>query len=498
MQRSKSWMLAGAVAALWMVLVSRYFPSAGEYRASADEGAYFRQAGTIVDQGFRGFSELGRVYVAERSDLPSPLRIGHISLSALALSVNRSFRALSYLSASCYAATVLLIFAFARKLWDDRIAVLASLLALSSPLANGLALRALSDTHGCLASMLALLSFAALVVRAEQKYLWVFAASLAWSLLVKETAYLLLPFYAGVLLLERVKRAHSPRSIHTRALLAVALVPLLTLAISMALLGGPTRFYEVVRIVTALNAINPHPYLEAFGAGPWYEYFIDFLLLSPLTALLFLAFCGHVIASADKSRATALVLSFFAFYLVILAALPKNPRFSLPLDPLLRIGVAGMLVTLTQQFKTRTQADFVLAAALAVLLVFDLRAFAKYFVAGKIYDPIAYNLLAAARIIPTSSQTPTQTQTAEAFFALSLRQYQAHAFAESIAASQEAIRLRPEYADAFNNLGLAYAELGDWNQAIAALEEAIRLRPSYQLARNNLAWIRTRASGAAR
>jgi hypothetical protein len=304
---------------------------------------------------------------------------------------------------------------------------------------------------------------------------------------------LLVPFYGGVLLLERATN-RAPSSGRARVWLALGLVPLITLAISLALLGGPNRFYEVVHTAAARNAVEPHPYLQAFGSGPWYEYFADFLLLSPLTLLLFTGFCGHFVTSSDKSRATTLVLFYFAFYLVVLAALPKNPRFALPLDPLVRIGAASMVVVLTERLSgTQRRAAVVLAASLALLLIVDFRAFKRYFVTGKIYDPVAYNLLVSARMIPSNEET----QTPEAYLAASLRQYRAGEFAASIVASQQALRLRPADADAYNNLGLGYAALGHWHLASAALEEALRLRPSYALAGNNLAWVRARAASDA-
>jgi 4-amino-4-deoxy-L-arabinose transferase-like glycosyltransferase len=404
MRRAKSWTLAAAVAVLWMLVVSRYFPAASAYRTGADEGAYFGQAVTVDDWGLRGFCELARRYVVNRSDLPPPVRIGHILVAALALTVQRSFVALSWLSTLCQAATCLVVFAFSRKVWDERFAGVAGMLLLSSPLANHLASRALADTHAALASVSTLLCFVALILWGESRFLWGFGAALAWSLLVKETSYLLLPFYVLALGWEHWKRPSANR---WRVWLVLGVVPLLTLGISTLLFGGLGRFYDVVRVVTTLNAMEPHPYLQAFSSGPWYEYFVDFLLLSPLTALLFFAFCGHFLLGrapeSSSSRATSLLLSFFAFTLLVLAPLPKNPRFVLPLDPLLRIGAASMVLALAERlFKAKVHASIAAIVALAALVWLDWAAFERYFVAAKIYDPVAYNLLEVARMIPAA------------------------------------------------------------------------------------------------
>ena len=55
-----------------------------------------------------------------------------------------------------------------------------------------------------------------------------------------------------------------------------------------------------------------------------------------------------------------------------------------------------------------------------------------------------------------------------------------------LAAYQEAIRLKPDYAEAHYNLGVAYGELGRYQEEIAAYQEAIRLKPDYADAHCNL------------
>ena len=78
------------------------------------------------------------------------------------------------------------------------------------------------------------------------------------------------------------------------------------------------------------------------------------------------------------------------------------------------------------------------------------------------------------------------TQTPEYYLDLSLQHYREGRYAESIAASRAALKLRPDYAEAWNNIGAAYNKLGRYEEAAAACEEALRLKPDFQLARNNL------------
>jgi tetratricopeptide (TPR) repeat protein len=78
--------------------------------------------------------------------------------------------------------------------------------------------------------------------------------------------------------------------------------------------------------------------------------------------------------------------------------------------------------------------------------------------------------------------------TAEAYLQLSLLYHQAGKYRECIAAAQQALRLKPNYAEAYNNIAAAYEAMSLWDQAITAAQQALRIKPDFPLARNNLAW----------
>ena len=65
-----------------------------------------------------------------------------------------------------------------------------------------------------------------------------------------------------------------------------------------------------------------------------------------------------------------------------------------------------------------------------------------------------------------------------------------------VAAFQNAIRLRPDYAQAHNSLGLVFLQTGDDEKAIAAFREAIRLRPDFADAHQNLGAVLTASDPA--
>jgi tetratricopeptide (TPR) repeat protein len=87
--------------------------------------------------------------------------------------------------------------------------------------------------------------------------------------------------------------------------------------------------------------------------------------------------------------------------------------------------------------------------------------------------------------VPPASSGP---ETADSYLNLSLQEYQAGRYQESIDAARRALRLDPAMAAAYNNIAASYSSMRMWDPAVENAETAIRLQPDFQLARNNLAW----------
>ena len=90
--------------------------------------------------------------------------------------------------------------------------------------------------------------------------------------------------------------------------------------------------------------------------------------------------------------------------------------------------------------------------------------------------------------LKAAEQLAQSQPTADNYLNLSLRYHQAGRYADCIAAAQQALRLKPDYAEAYNNIAAGYQSLGQWDKAIEAAREAIRLKPDFDLAKNNLAF----------
>lgn len=79
-----------------------------------------------------------------------------------------------------------------------------------------------------------------------------------------------------------------------------------------------------------------------------------------------------------------------------------------------------------------------------------------------------------------------QNPTADNYINLSLGCYNILDYAGTIAASEKAINLQPDYAEAYNNICAANNMLGHYDEAVAAGQKAIALAPNNELFKNNL------------
>jgi tetratricopeptide (TPR) repeat protein len=107
-------------------------------------------------------------------------------------------------------------------------------------------------------------------------------------------------------------------------------------------------------------------------------------------------------------------------------------------------------------------------------------------------DAEARNLLDQLTATRTAEQAAAPA-TPEDWLTLSLSQYTAHRYEESLRSAQHALDLRADYAEAYNNICAAENALANYRSAADACERALALKPDFPLARNNLAVARSHA-----
>jgi 4-amino-4-deoxy-L-arabinose transferase-like glycosyltransferase len=483
---------------LWAIVVllvcqSAYlywsFPTPEQYRPAADEGTFFRAATVLLDRGPSGFHTLGQEFLT-RPDLqltPPPTRIGHLLLAAAALSIHRSFRSLSVLSLTAHALVTLATYFFVRRWCGDMAAACASVLVATSPLASGLATRALSDSDYCLFAVLA--AFLCIEWSIDGRWrtgAW-FLAALTWAAIVKEMTFVLLPAFAAVIAVGSLRQRGR---VEWARLAALALVPAMVVLAYAAVFGGVGTAFSLIATTQRMNTFATNEYLRLYHGGPWFTFFVDSLLLAPVAAVVFLLLCGWYLTRRPPGEPVLRLLVLIGVGLAVFAGLPQNPRYSSPLDLLMRIFIGAAIPAIAAAARFARVDRAVVIGAVALLAAADVAAFHRLYVVHAIYDPIPANLMAARNLVPGAP--PRATLTADEYVAQGLAYYRARDYEASIAMSQRALAMRPDIAEAYNNIGAAYCELGRWRDAIPPLEAALRLKPDFPLARNNLAWAQSR------
>ena len=520
MQRYGTW-LAATIILLTGIFVLKALPDPRDYRTGADEGTYYRQAETLVREGTGGFERIARDFALSPSlqEYPNPLRVGTISVAAMALNVDDSYRSLSFVSLFSFLILLIGAWRFVDHFWGREHALATLLLLAASPLALAMSRRALMDSLAYTTAAFSVFSFFYLVERGTRRSLAIFVVTFAFAILVKETAVLLLPFYLVALVY--LKIAKQLKLDWPSVLIALVLPPII---VGIAYVSA----YGVDGLTGILNGLHgafSGDYTKRFQQGPWYRYFVDFLMLSPFTLLLAIAYAGYLFGTGYR-RWNFLLFAFAVFLPCAFAFLPKSARYVLLLDLPIRLFAASMLLALPQYFAQATLdsrigkslstqpsmtkfLSWLPALILGLLVVTDVAAFQRYFIVESIYDPVSYNFLRVNRIVPDAAEIPLpgigiglstaraqvlQRPDAEGFLQLGYEYCAAGMHLECSWASRESLRLSGDNATAYNNLCTAYNGMHDWQNAIAACGEALRLKPDFQLARNNLVWAQAHAA----
>lgn len=381
------------------------FPTLNQYFYGADEGTYFRQALQVKVEGFSGFKILCDEFVQNANQeqlFPNPLRVGHILLATIAVSFNVSIQSLSFLSLFFFILLNTTVFIFLKKWFDEKTATIMSCIVAVSPLLCTLSGRALSDVDSCFFHILVLFTFIQYIQSPNNKRFLYFIGALVFNILVKETGGFLIPFYTLILLYYRNTQKKS--AIQNWHIVGSVVLPILISGfIVMILVGDFSSIIAIVKVLIRNNVSSNTliDYVKNYNSGPWYLYIINFLLLSPLTILLFLIYIFHYVIQAKKHPVISLLLLYIAYSLVIYDFLPKNVRYVVQLDVLIRICGVFFLVNALQYIKLQAvRKNIGLVAIVLIMMSYDIFNYRKFFVIRKIYDPISYDLLKTEKIIP--------------------------------------------------------------------------------------------------
>src|SRR5262245_32102071 len=332
------------------------------------------------------------------------------------------------LSLVSHALVVLVTYVFVRRWCGELVGVCAAILVATSPLGSGLATRALSDSEYCLFAVLAV--FLCVECSIDGRFdtgLW-FLAALTWSAIVKEMTFVLLPAFAAVIAAGSFRR--TGRVEWTR-LAMLACVPAAVILLYVAVFGGVGTAFSLIATTQRMNTFATNEYLRLYHGGPWFTFFVDGLLLAPLAAIAFLVLCGWYVTRRPPGGAVLLLLVMIGVGIAVFAGLPQNPRYSNPLDVLIRVFIAAAIPAIAAAVASTGVRRVVVVAAVALFASADVLGFQRLFVANAIYDPIPANLAAARNLFPSA---PVRTDvTAEEYVAQGLADYRARDYEATVA-----------------------------------------------------------------
>jgi len=363
-----------------------------------DEDYYLNYATYINKYGIEGFSYLFQQYSQDRaySAYPNPFRIGYILFSASWLRIfGYSFLSLAYFSFFCYCLFLIVSFYFIRKYFSEDFALLAVILLAFSPLAMAMARRAISESAYCLLSTLSLWLFLDYVREDSNPKRIAFFFTYSFTILIKETAVLLCPFFFLFLVF---RKFIQKKQIKIKDFLYSAIFPLATVFALYVILGGIDNTIRIIGII--INSPKTSIYAITYGGGPWYRYLIDYLVLSPATTILGTGFIFHYLCLHKKERREEVdyFILFFIYILLVFNLFTKNVRYVINLDMPLRIFSLFVLTQISRQI-SKNNYRLLLAGLVIAIALGDLINFNYLFLTHEINDPVSFALLKAKHII---------------------------------------------------------------------------------------------------
>lgn len=371
-----------------------------QFGHTSDEGYYFTYSKMISEKGLGVFDELFDWYAGsdEARKHPAPIRVGYLlPTSTMFTLFGPSYEALGLVSSVSFLLFLGVCFYFCRKHFDSNTALVFLLFLVSSPLMLGMGRRALADSLSNLCWGLAIWLFLDfLSKRTTIKYI-VFLISLMVCLLVKEMSVVLFVFFV---FFAAIGRRYYKLEITNAQIVGIVIWPVLVVGFIYTLIFKGNLIAVIGALIqTHLYVVNP--YALNYSSGPWYRYLVDFILLSPITTLLFLGYAFHLIAQRLKDWKKAYFFAYFFITYIVLNFLShsKVVRFVINLDMVISLFAVLMLWELSTIFKERFRERFIIYLAIFIATL-NFKSFLDIFYLSGLLDPISAHLLMLRGFIP--------------------------------------------------------------------------------------------------
>jgi hypothetical protein len=345
-QRAKHpWLIIGVLVLLGALL--RIMVNDVPAYSPADEAHYVDVTRWLTREGLSAYPEFVSTYL-ERQTMwlsPTPLRWGYFSLTTLTCSLHAPCdgRTIAWLSTIAGIVSLLLTYALGNRLVGRTAALVATAVSIVSPLQLALGRRALQDEVYCAAFLAAFWTFTRLFETNDQeskadiqrRWGWFIAAStLAFS--IKEA--FVFPYAAFVVLYLFARTVRHVKLAEVAAFFA----PPLLFCLGFVLLGhNPGAIDDIVRLHEASFTSD---YSLRYQSGPAHRPLFDLFLLAPLVCVLATGAMTKITERLRDGGRERWLGGFLILAVAAFTGLPKNLRFVVILDPVLRLLAAWFVV----------------------------------------------------------------------------------------------------------------------------------------------------------
>ncbi len=405
-------------------------PQEESFAAPADEGTYFNNARRVRMFGVSHIPVLAKEYLASPRAklLPNPGRVGQILVAALWLRIfPMTYRSLAMLSFVCFLLCLGASFHFARKYLGTDTALWYTTLLSSSPLLMAASRRLLQDSLLHLFWALSFWLFFDYLMTRDRRRLWIFGAALFAAITIKEQSIALLPFFGVSWLIFKFRYR---KDLPVRDLLVALLAPPIAAAVLLTVcLGGvknaiamaacvlsvyfpPGRFSPATLSHVLAQAVgmdfSPGPFnrYNLYSLGPWYKFLVDFMLLTPMTTLLFVGYAFHLLLQRKLDAIRAYHMVFFAVIFSVLSSLyTRNVRYAISLEIVISLFAVFALQELFAAANKRITTH-ALSVSVFLIYLMNILNYHNIYVVWRTYDPISVQLLLTQRILPYFNFNP--------------------------------------------------------------------------------------------
>lgn len=404
-------LVIGAVLRVLVNDVAAYSP--------ADEAHYVDITRWLTRDGWSAYPQFVSTYL-DRQALwlsPTPLRWGHFSLTTLACTLQAPCdgRTLAWLSTLAGIASLALTYALGSRLVGRGAALLATAFSIVSPLQLALGRRALQDQVYCAAFLAAFLSLVHLLDADPHEPRSAPYRRMGWFVLASTFAFSVKEAfafpYAAFVALYLFASSHRGPKLRDAALF---LLPPLLFCAGFVLVGqNPSALYDLVRLNEASFASD---YSIQYQSGPAHRPMFDLFLLAPIVCLLATSALAKMTERLRTGGRERWLAGFLIMALAAFMGLPKNLRFMVILDPVLRLLAAWIVVNHPWFVRaTRAGQSVLFAFFVAINAAVEFSLFDTIFRQRNIYDPTTYDILHALGAIPRTF-AGAQTNRWPAFF----------------------------------------------------------------------------------